>query len=178
MHRVALAAFLLLCGCVDTVHPPPACASGVPFQNIDATYHLCLPSGWSGKANVQGTDLYLSAPLQPGATFRDNVVLIRHLAGNLTALTYVEREVIPAIPVALRNATAASTSNLTLGGEAASRVSYAGVFRSTNLTMRFEQWVVIHHHVVYEFTYTALAGTEGTFESSVEDVVNSLQFLT
>ncbi len=154
---------------------------GSLYKNVDQTFGLCLPTGWYVRANVDTAELEVtSPPTGPDDVFNENVNLIRErVAANVTLQQYADMD-LAKVPTYIHDFKIQGRANKTIAGEPASLIEYTGNYSPGNnvsLPLHWQQTVVLHGGVAYKFTYTALDGVQGAFQSTVDHMLASLKFL-
>ena len=164
----------------------PDCGNGREHENVDATYRVCVPAGWTHQEHWQGQELFLYAPSDSQQDpFRENVILARErVADNLTLDGYVARN-LESTPQVLANFTLLSRTNTTLGGEPAVRLAFAYILWSqlpdgnaTGIVLSGDQVLALHGTVAYVITFTAEASRQGVHQAAADSVASSLRFLS
>jgi hypothetical protein len=187
MRAWTVLAALLLAGCAGGGSQDlPDCGNGRPLENVDRTYRLCVPAGWTYQAHWEGQELFLYAPPDSAQDpFRENVILARErVADNVTLDEYVRRNLDSTREV-LSNFTVIARTNTTLGGEDAVRVSFAYLLSQrlpdgnvTGMVIGGDQTLALHDRIAYVVTFTAEAAKQGVHQQAADSVAASLRFLS
>lgn len=162
----------------------PNCGAGSLYENVDRTFRLCVPLGWTSHPNINGVDVWLATPVQPGDLFQDSVTVTRlRVLDNTTLAMYTEwHETQTRIYDGLHNYTVVSRADGTLAGHPAWRIEYVAIYpipvdgRVVNATMYWQQIITLHEGVAYVLTYTALAEANQAYLAPFANVVDSFRF--
>lgn len=150
--------------------PPESAPGASEYENATMGFRMLVPDNWT---QVGDTPIWYVEP-DPGVTdARRNLNVAIELVGDTTREEYVERG-----KENVRDhmdAQNVRTEATVLGGEQATRLSFDGTFRGTDLT--WIQVVAVHGDEAYTVTYTFPQGEDPGHETELATAVGSFGFL-
>lgn len=156
--------------------PPVACSSGTPLSNLDRTYGLCVPPGWSFIRNVETAEFKLVAPPESESDgFLESIYVTRNdIADNATLDQFVDYE-IGLLGSTVQNITFIAGANRTLGGAPAFILEYRGL--SGQDYRHAVQVIAVREGIAYLITLLTEEGHQQTFQAPAEFVWTSFRYL-
>lgn len=140
------------------------------YRNETYGYRMLVPDGWK---QVAGAPLWYVGP-DPGIDEpRRNLNVAVESVGDVSQSEYVERGVDNV--QRLMDAENLSVEAAILGGDEATRLSFDGTFRGTDLT--WVQLVVVHGEHAYTVTYVFPQGEEPGHEEELATALGGFDFV-